>query len=431
MTPIALDLREWETIDCEDDPRLAGNQLGDSAARALAKRLDRSGAVTITELAHGLRVETGSFVGQVKVGPLDLRIRPKLDHVPWERLLCYGSRLRDLDAGPRRLMRASFQDLVLERLAAEVEDLRARGIRQDYRACSGDLTCPRGRIEFGELARRLPSGTSGLPCRYHQRSPDCLANCVLLAGLQAGAGRAMDRTLRRRLVRLAGYFQGQVTQVRLSAGLFCSLARARNRLWAAYEPALRLVHLLWMGAGLPGDAGELEDIPGFLIDMNRLFQAVISRFLQENLESGTVQDEHRLVGVFSWMPGGGERRRAPVPRPDFRVERQGRAPALLDAKYRDVALAGLPREMLYQLAIYALTASVSPRNATLLYPSETDNAPDEVVVVREPALGTERATVTLRRVSLERLARLLDVRSRDQRSRYAQYIAFGDRPFCA
>lgn len=101
--------------------------------------------------------------------------------------------------------------------------------------------------------------------------------------------------------------------------------------------------------------------------------------------------------------------------------------AILDAKYRDIWNKGLPRHMLYQLAIYALSRDDNPE-AAILYPVVDERASVEVINVRDVINKRRQASVVLRPVHLSELESLLQEqgsRGAASRSKYAVYMAFG------
>ena len=122
-------------------------------------------------------------------------------------------------------------------------------------------------------------------------------------------------------------------------------------------------------------------------------------------------------------------RREPTLRPDFAVLSGGKLLAVLDAKYRDLWETRLPRDMLYQLAIYALSKDTGKPRSTILYPTLAANSVDQVVLLKDPILGHKRAEVVLRPVNLlqmEGLIRaqqsILVVRKKQQ---FARDLVFG------
>lgn len=408
MTGRAIHLREWQAVDPASEPALRGVSFeADERARMLARELSESNRLEVTELRSGLRLESQAFVGTVRVGPVTVVIQPKIDDAPLTTLLRYAYGLGDLAlfspaAVTTRPM--GFQDLFVHQLHREVARLTARGLHRDYEAVHGDLASPRGRIVFGAYPRNAASAAATLPVVHHPRIADSDLNRVLLAGLHAAARVAVDIELRTKVRRLAALIAEDVRSTVLSRDALRQARRKMDRRHVNYEPPLTIIELLFdaTGVDLEGDAAHIP-LDGFLFDMNRFFQSLLSRFLRENLSHVTVRDESTLKGLFIYDSAHNPRgRRAPSPRPDFVVMEGNKSVAVLDAKYRDLWERPLPRDMLYQLSLYAL-AQKTNRTATILYPT-LSAAAEQRILFNEPVHGLPSANIVLRPVNLLELA---------------------------
>ncbi len=430
--PTAVVIREWTTR--RPDPRsgLEGLAFANNQDRVLAEELGKSGLLEVTELRAGLMIRSFSYVGTVRLGAIEITVLPKIDRASLLNLLryAYGFRnLRLLPEASHSLDKATFQDLLVSQLNAEAADLVARGLHRAYVPKSEALQSPRGRIDIGRLAQQGGVVTASLPCTHHPRIEDSLLNRTLLAGLALAGNAASDLHLRRESRRLSVLFGERVSPVRLHAELLDRCSSQVNRLTAAYGPAIQLIRLIWDAQGVTlGGAGRQQALPGFLFDMNKLFQSLLSRYLRENLPGHSVRDEFRLTGLIKYVPGFNPRsRRAPTPRPDFVVMRGHEQAAVIDAKYRDLWEQSLPREMLYQVALYA--ASNDSRSATILYPTTDGEATEARITVADPVVGRQAALVCLRPVVVSRIEDLVmshqSATLERQRRAYAEALAFG------
>ncbi len=432
-SPIPITLSEWDILTPKSCPELEDLFLdGDAATLKLVEGLSNSGLLQVTELRSGLMIKTFSYVGRLRLGNLKIAINPKIESNHLLGLLRYAFGFRNLRLAARveqNVGASGFEDLLVSQLNAEVKELIARGLRRAYLRSEDDLVSPRGKIDIQKLANRIGIVSPKLPCCHYPRTEDIMLNRVLGAGLKLAASVADDLGLKRESNRLADLFVDRVSLIRLNASVLDSLERQMNRLTVAYEPAFSIIRLLCESQGVLFEGiGAPIRLPGFLFDMNRFFQALVSRFLRENLPDWTVRDEYRLTGMMRYAPEFNPlHRTSPSPRPDFAVMSGEKVVAILDAKYRDLWEEKLPREMLYQLAVYAISRSEG--KAIILYPTEHPEAREARIDVHDPISRREIARVWLRPVILPHLALLVMTHRSAKTVRdcasYAKWLAFG------
>ena len=157
------------------------------------------------ELHTGVELRASSWVGRVVLGNLTVTVQPKIPGAPFLHLFRYAYGLRRLslkDAALYGSKPGTFQDLIAQQLAWEVEEIIARGLHRDYRRELAELAAPRGRIDFQRYVMASVGGHASLPCVHHPRTRKTILNRVIVAGVLLAARATNNVELRGHLRRL-------------------------------------------------------------------------------------------------------------------------------------------------------------------------------------------------------------------------------------
>jgi len=404
-------LKEWDTVFLKDA------ELSDNEARITAQILNNEGILEITEQKQGVLIKSNSYVGRVKIGDFQLNVYPKIDGMPLYRLLRYAYGLRDLklfNMAEHSLNDFSFFDLLIYELYVEAEDLLRRGIYKNYIQKEDDLISPRGKINIDKLCARGGLMKDRLPCRYFNREENNILNRTMLAGLKLGLKMAFDIELKTKLQRLCSYMEEKVDDITLTRESLKLAKNCINRLTDRYSAVLEIINILYESQGIQlNDASRCVVLKGYFFDMNSFFEKLVGRLLVDYAEEYKVKDQYRLYDMFEYAPGFNPcRRKSPTPRPDFALMKKGKVVKLLDAKYRDLWENSLPREMLYQLSVYALSG-IGDGTATILYPVTYNGPAIQKIDIKDPVSNSKMAGVILKPLNLVKVANLLSVKNND------------------
>ncbi len=329
----------------------------------------------VEELRQGLLIEVGPHIGSLILSGLRLIILPKLRLDTLMAMVAYAFALSDLVLTDRPvdydLTAHGLVDLLGFTLLRAAERIARGGLLSRYQERGEELSSPRGRIDMHHAASRPRQPV--LRCHFHDLTTDHLLNQVLAAGLRLAATFVQCASLRTELLQVAERLFVDQQRLSLTAAVLAAAHRALDRRAHYYRTALILVALLFQGShpGAPTPSSELP-LAGFLLDMNRLFERFLTRYLQAHAPPGIEVISQEIRGdVFAYLenPAGWK---PPMIRPDLVFRRQGRIVAIGDAKYRHHREQPPDTTELYQLLTYGLAYGMpKPRQVVLFYPLES------------------------------------------------------------
>ena len=264
---------------------------------------------------------------------------------------------------------ARLDDVILRAFAVSIKRLLVSGVVEDYVERFETLTTVRGKIDIAGQLRRRPGISFPLENQFVELTADTAPNRYLLDTLLIVSRlRIAPADIRREARGLADKFRG--VQSTRSAETQPHLDIRHS----SYEVPVRLATIVRRALSLALGAADAR-APGFIIDMNLLFESFLTKALKHAVEEGP----HKLVAQGSgrdlYMDRDGEH---PI-KPDITLWKGDHCTAVADVKYKDVDRRGIRSEDLYQVAAYASVLGLD--TAWLLYPGKDD--PTELLLLHD------------------------------------------------
>lgn len=326
------------------------------------------------------RLRSTGLVGLLPLGgdtATALRIAPK---VPIASVLALIERAYDLDSlrwheglDAATTIEGLFEVLVsllCHRIGARIR----QGLYRAYVDERDELQVARGRVAPRETIARALRGSVGLVCDFEELTDDLDDNRLLLWTLDRVRRVALGRADVRRALRE----QHRTLSAALTLTPFTPSAcvdRFYHRLNADYRPIHALCRAVLDACAAATAAGPTEAVP-FTVDMPRLFERFVARWLAAELPAWSFDAQHRitLADDLTYPVDVVVRDRA-----------DGRAIAVIDTKYKDH---DRPAPADIQQVVFYATA-LGCADAWLLYPRPVSRRTITVGPVRVHTLGID------------------------------------------
>lgn len=320
--------------------------------------LAASGIVTATPTPRAGRwlVAPTTKVGVVRVGDVEIWIRPKIDIRRLVFLLGYaqsprGWRDTDVPLAPA----ADLVTAVAYAFVRQAERATAGGLLQGYRTVEDTLTVVRGRVREADQLRQRFGLPLPLDVTYDEFTVDIAENQLLRTATERLLQLPrLSPAVRQSLRRLVFVVFADVTPL---PGRRLTAAWQPTRLNTHYQVAVRLAEMILAAQSFEHQRGTVRS-SGFAFDMAVVFEDFVCAALREALadtvgrvhvQYRTHLDEAAAVDI----------------RPDLVITSGLRPVAVLDAKYKAEKPAGFPQADLYQMLAYCTVLGL--RTGHLVY----------------------------------------------------------------
>ena len=350
-------MRKCDRIDLIEHKESEPIPLTDAERDALS---NEAFGINITPVKGEKDVYTlrpGSIVGALDLDGLSLHIKPKVTIQQLIYLASYAAGDVDL----RKEMfdfkhEGSVADLVALHLGRAAADAFARGLLHGYRVEEEALHTVRGRIMVAEQIRRRFDMPLPVEVRYDEYTEDILANRLIKAAARLLRGMRLSDSQAREGLRHIDATLENVTPVRYPPHDVPKVEF--TRLNDHYKEAVAIARLVLRHWFHEAQRADSEDktvrAPGFLMDMNVVFQQFVTRKLREVLGVGAQLHSDKTMPPVYLAKGN----KVPL-KPDLSLWEGKTCIFVGDVKYKDLESRyenrswDIPSADLYQALAYA------------------------------------------------------------------------------
>lgn len=407
--PFATAEADYTLREYEATPYLDEAALPEVARTAVEREINggntssRTQRVQLEFRADGrARLRATQHVGIIALpeGPT-IEIRPKVPDTDLLGLLRYaqGIEARTFEQETRLTGGAQFIDALATLFETELDRVLTQGLHRTYSRVSRTTDHVRGRINVhAQLQRQGPTPTA-FECTYDELTVDTTVNQAVLYATTVLQRLVSDSSLNRALQR---HQQQLRRQVELRQVRYVELERVElNRLMGYYEDLIRLTKLVLQSVHLESLRTADRDSYALLVDMNRIFEAVVERVVGE-LAADRGWTATAQASSTRLVTGG--HRRIQI-RPDILVADGERDRLVGDAKWKVDDPSVSQREPapgdIYQLVAYQV-AHETP--GVIFYPEQPEELHsvyevhnlDELTLVEVPVNAPGGATLQTR-----------------------------------
>ena len=322
------------------------------------------------------RIKAAQFVGVIATPSVRLEILPKIEKS--ENIKTRGALIKMIGAalsipiydGEITPLNAQDRDLLeililvfARRLASEVR----KGLTRNYKRQADDLARLRGKLDVTRQFTKFAATPQILACEFDEFSADNALNRLLACATSLLMRRTNVVATQRLLSEIDAHF-AEVSPVTVQHALQEKITLDRkNQRWSVCE---KLARLLLQSLYQTVHSGKREGV-ALLFDMNKLFEAYVTRFAQKTL---------RPMGYTVWaqkpqkaLVHDKEGRRAFLTKPDIYIKGHGEV-IIIDTKWKALDFSkgnfGISQADAYQMHGYARVYDAT--KTILLYPQMHD-----------------------------------------------------------